>query len=133
MVSDLVFCRSIEEIKALLGKKSTTSPTSPTAVPTATKEDLILQYPDSTSDISLPASGTYTRSVSLNRKLRSITVSCPDGVLIDIKSDGVTMMWFYGEAGHEEFPNGKTIGTLTVSVTNGTASAARFSVRLVFE
>ena len=55
---------------------------------------------------------TFVREITVNRKLRSITTSCGDGITVKLENNGSVWMWAYGAAGHEKFPKGITFGTL---------------------
>lgn len=119
------FCAEMQKIKALLAVIAGTDNNS--------GDNLYFQFPESSSDISLGAGETFTREITVNRKLRSITTSCDDGITIKIENNNSVWMWAYGAAGHEEFPKGVTIGTLKITVVNTSDAAARWLCNFVFD
>jgi len=128
MVSDIVFCKEMYEVKAVIaGGKSTNA-----GVPTV-RDDLILQYPESISEMELAAGDTFVREIAVNRRIRSLTVSCPEDAAIVLKNDNQTFLWFTNEAGNEKFPHGKEIGNLRIEVTNSGSYDARWLCRMVFD
>lgn len=119
------FCAEMKEVKVLLthilaalGKGST--------------EDLVLQYPPSTSELSLEAGATYEKTVTVNRKLRYLCVSVPADCLLEIQNDNITQMWFTDEAGTIELPTGYQINELTIKVQNVGSVACRWTFRAIF-
>jgi len=130
MVNDVTFCKEMYELKALIaGSKSGSRSVLPNV-----SDNLILQYPESTSEMFLSAGATFTRELSVNRRIRSITVSVPEGVTIVMKNNNETFLWFTNEAGNEKFPHGKLIGNLKIEVSNNsTDTTARWLFRMVFD
>lgn len=119
------FCAEMKEVKALLtyilaalGKGST--------------DDLILQYPPSTGELTLEAGKTYEKPVTINRRLRFISVSVPENCTLEIQNDNSTIMWFTGEAGTMEPPTGCTINEMKIIVHNAGSEACRWSCRMIF-
>jgi len=129
MVSDIVFCKEMYEVKAVIAGGKTSSKATAAEV----KDDLILQYPESISEMELGNGETFTREIAINRRLRSITVSCPEDTVVVLKNDNQTFLWFTDEAGNEKFPHGKFIGTLKIEVSNSGSVAARWLCRMVFD
>lgn len=121
------FCAEMQSIKRLL------SVIAGTDADNSTGDNLYFQFPEGTADITLGAGKTFEREITVNRKLRSITTSCDDGITVKIENNNAVWMWAYGSAGHEEFPKGVTIGTLKITVTNSGDAAARWLCNFVFD
>ena len=102
-------------------------------IDTKSGDNLYFQYPENTADILLGAGETFVREITVNRKLRSITTSCGDGITVKLENNGSVWMWAYGAAGHEKFPKGITFGTLKITVTNSSDAAARWLCNFVFD
>jgi hypothetical protein len=129
MVNDVTFCKEMYELRALItGSKSGSGSVLPNV-----SDNLILQYPESISNMNLSAGGSFVREVAINRRLISLTVSAPEGVTVVLSNNNETFLWFTGEAGNEKFPHGKLLGTLKIEVTNSGSEAARWLCRMVFD
>lgn len=129
MVNDIMFCKEMYELRTLIaGRKSGSGSVLPNV-----SDNLILQYPESISEMNLSSGGSFVREVAINRRLISLTVSAPEGVTIALSNNNETFMWFDGEAGNEKFPHGKSIGNLKLEVTNSGSKAARWLCRMVFD
>lgn len=119
--------RMIETIISLL--QSILSKVSGSSV-----EDLIIRYPTNSAEMSVPADTTLKPvSKTLNRKLRSITISVPATGIMKVYNNGTQLFYFCDEAGTIEYPNGVTINDLEIEITNTDAdNPARFTYILVF-
>ena len=120
------FCSEMKEIKTLL-----------TYILSAiggsnSRDDLIVQYPESTKKLELAAGDTYEKSVTINRRLRYICVSVPENCTLEIQNDNSTIMWFTGEAGTMEPPTGCTINEMGIKVQNVGSEDCRWSCRMIF-
>lgn len=98
-----------------------------------TDEDIILQYPNST-DQMLVAANTTIKPVNrhINRRLKFITVSVPEDGVMTIYNNNLPKLFFSGESGTIEFPNGILMEDVQIVLTNTSASPARFNYRLIF-
>ena len=134
-MNDILFCKEMQSIKELLAQIAGASgkTTNYYGLGSDNGNDLIVQYPESSSDISLAASGTYEKSVKINRKLKFITVSAPENCTIQIFNDNACIMWFTDEAGTQELPTGYGINELKIIVKNlSTTDPCRWSLRMIF-
>ncbi len=134
-MNDVLFCKEMQSIKELLGQLvgRESSVTNNYGLGIDNSNDLIVQYPESSSELTLAASGTYEKSVKINRKLKFITVSVPANCTVQIFNDNACIMWFTDEAGTQELPTGYTINELKIIVKNlSTTDPCRWSVRMIF-
>ncbi len=118
------FCAEMKEVKTLLTHILA-------ALGKGVTEDLVLQYPPSTDEISLEAGATYEKTVTINRKLRYLCVSVPADCFLEIQNNNTTFMWFTDEAGTLELPTGVYINELGIKVRNVGNDACRWSCRMV--
>ncbi len=134
-MNEILFCKEMQSIKELLGQLvgRESSVTNNYGLGIDNSNDLIVQYPESSSELTLAASGTYEKSVKINRKLKFITVSVPANCTVQIFNDNACIMWFTDEAGTQELPTGYTINELKIIVKNlSTTDPCRWSVRMIF-
>jgi len=100
---------------------------------TSANDNLFLQFPESTANMYLAASGTFTRERTIQKTLKSLTVYAPADVLIVLKNNDNTFAWFSDQAGNEEFSSGIYIDRLRIEVTNAdTANTKRWYVSGTF-
>lgn len=126
---EFILAGDLAEIKSLLTKINETVGGSNKAE----AENLYLQYPESSADYTLAASGTYTREVTVNRKLKYLTVSIPTDCILTVYNDNNLWGWFTDEAGTLEIFNGITFGALKIVVKNtDTSNAKRWTCRMLF-
>jgi len=97
----------------------------------AFSDDLLLQFPQSTTDRSLAAGQVWKYSSSAGRRLKCLMVTAPNGVLVEIMKDNDVIAWFLGESGCLPLKNGIAINDYTIRVTNTNTEAAEWSCRMV--
>lgn len=114
------FCNEMKEIKALLE----------TIAKKETIDDLRLRFPESIDELYLAAGATYERSVHVGRKIRHISVSCPEEVIIQLIINNVVYDWFNNSYGGEDLPNGINVGQLTIKATNTGSEDVAWEFRL---
>ena len=98
-----------------------------------TEEDVLLQYPNSTDQMLVAANTTITPvNRRINRRLKFITVSVPENGVMVVYNNNLPKLFFSGESGTIEFPNGLQMDDVQIALTNASASPARFNYRLIF-
>lgn len=95
-------------------------------------EDLLIQYPDSTSDLYLKAGDTYERELQVNKRLFYLSIDIPDGVFIEIYRNNSLWMFATGEIGAIQFKNGVHFEILKIVVKNQSGIDQTWSCRLLF-
>ena len=96
-------------------------------------DNLFLMYPVSTADKEISAGATVTEEIAVNRKLKQMCVSVPEGVVLQIQNDNSVFAWFEDESGTFDFDTGITFGTLKVICTNTTSDSQRWTCKLSFK
>lgn len=124
-----MFCREMQEIKALLSRNSSYGVGSQ-EVPGG--EDLLLQYPESSGDLILAAGEEITHEVAINKKVMYLSVDAPAGLLVTLERDSQPFFFATDEIGALEFQAGIFVGTLKVTAVNSTEIDQKWSVRLLF-
>ncbi|MDD4126563.1 MAG: hypothetical protein PHV39_02610 [Methanomicrobium sp.] len=103
------------------------------AVAGSDNNDLIIQLPESTSEMYLAASGEYEKSVTISKRLHYLAVSVPANVVLEIYNDNSLLMWFCDESGTIDLKSGYDIGVMKVKVTNASGdTSARWLCRMIF-
>lgn len=121
-MENYTFCKEMQEIKTLLKAIATKD---------TIKDDLRLRFPESTDEMYLAAGDTYEKSVHVDRKIRHISVSCPETVVIQLILDNTVHDWFNNSYGGEDLPNGIYVDQLTVKATNTGTESAAWDFRLI--
>lgn len=95
-------------------------------------EDLLVQYPESTTEMYLAAGASYQKTLQVNRKLYYFSIDAPEGVTVMIYRDGVPLLWSNDEIGALELKGGLSFGTLEVRATNNAAIQQKWGCRFIF-
>lgn len=106
---------------------------SPKIGVTDNSEDMILQYPNNSSQMLLEGGmSVNTLNRRINRKLKSLSVYVPQNGVMTIVNNNVTLMFLSEESGTITFDNGIMINDIIVTLTNTGSSPARFNYKMVF-
>ena len=95
-------------------------------------EDLLIQYPDSTSNLYLKAGDTYERELQVNKRLFYLSIDIPDGVFLEIHRNNSLWMFATGEIGAIQFKNGVHFEVLKIVVKNSSGIDQKWSCRFLF-
>ncbi len=95
-------------------------------------EDLVMQFPEATGDLTLAGGASYLRDTTVNRMLSYLSIDAPEGVLVTVYRDNVPWMFASDEIGAMEFKKGVWFGSLRVDVKNNTQIAQNWSARFIF-
>ena len=122
------FCREMQAIKNLLVQV-----VNGVGAPSE-KDNLYMQFPKSTDDMFITAGDTVEEEFTVNRRLKQLSVSVPEGVVLQILNDGQVFAWFCDEAGTFTFDVGIYFGVMKIVCTNSTgADAARWTCKTLFK
>lgn len=119
-----VFCQEMGELKALLRKMLPQGESG--------YEDLVYQHPDSAANLQLAGGASYTRDMTVNRRLMYLSIDAPEGVIISIYRDNSLWMFASNEIGAMEFKKGVYFGSLRIDVQNTTEVTQNWSIRFIF-
>lgn len=99
----------------------------------ASTGNIIIQYPNSISQMQVPANSTVvTVNTSVGKKLKSISVSIPANCIMLVHDGSSEKFFFSDESGTQDLPDGMEFDQIKITLSNATASPARFTYRLVF-
>lgn len=121
-------CEELADIKNLL--RAIYTAVSPKGE--AGGEDLVYQHPESAANHQLAAGATYTRDMSVNRRLMYLSVDAPEGVIISVYRDNTLWLFASDEIGAMEFKKGVFFGNLRIDVQNTTQVVQNWSIRFIF-
>jgi hypothetical protein len=95
-------------------------------------DDLMIQYPDSTDKMILAAGASFSKEINIRRKLKYVSMSAPDDLLITLENDNQVIFFSQDEIGALEMMKGITINNLKISVTNSGLIPQKWSLRMIF-
>ncbi|MBO5430485.1 hypothetical protein J5991_00370 [Methanocorpusculum sp.] len=121
------FCREMQAIKNLLVQV-----VNGVGAPSE-KDNLYLQFPESTENMFITTGATVEKEFTVNRRLKQLCVSVPENVTLQILNDGQVFAWFNDEAGTFDFDVGIYFGTLKVICTNASSDSQRWTCKLSFK
>jgi len=103
----------------------------------ARAQDLVIGFPNNTTEMLIPASTTLTPvKQRIGKRLISMTVSIPENGIMIVKNNNIQISgcgFFSNESGTITLENGIPIEDLEIVLTNAsTTTAGRFNYRLVF-
>lgn len=93
--------------------------------------NVYVQYPDRLEDMHLSANSEYTRTDSINRRLKQISISVPFKTRIELYNNNSLFAWFVNEKGTLNFDLGLPIENFTVKVKNDNNHEVRWTLKLV--
>lgn len=128
MTEDYTFVKEMSEIKGLLANISKAVGASKNA-----QDDILIMYPDTTTDMNLAASGKYERTLTTSKRLKSMCLSVPANCVLEIHRNNSVWAWFSDEYGTFDFNSGISFEEFKIKVTNySTTSTARWTFKAVF-
>lgn len=99
MIHEKTFCHHIQKIEDMLHALIIASGgTSEDA-----KNDILLEFPESTADIVIPAGETKEYNKTVKKRTKHISFSVPQGCILTITVDNTVLCWFSGEQGSIEY------------------------------
>lgn len=93
--------------------------------------NVYVQYPDRLEDMYLSANSEYTRTDSINRRLKQISISVPFNAIMELYNNNSLFAWFANEKGTINFDLGLPIESFTVKVKNDNSHEVRWTLKLV--